>query len=546
MVANLESPELSSDTRQIHLELTVTDRETVTELLRYAAGSAREEFSMAALKVGVLAIRQACGVVDAQSIQEECQKFVDLVGETLRAHANLISGEIGTQLLKYFDPTSGEFNQRLDRLLRRDGELEVLLGKHLNGDGCSLTTTLDKHVGPNSPLLQMLSPDQRKGILAALNEAFEVLLREHCKSIVGQFSLDDKESALSRLVGEISEKNGALRQGLAGDLETIRKEFSLDNEDGALSRLVGRVERANRTILNEFSADNELSALNKLAKLLDSTNKNISDSLSLDEEASPLSRLRREFLAGIEGINKANAEFQEHVRVSLESLKVRREEAARTTTHGLDFQAVVGEFVQNQAQRQGDVYESTEDSTGAIARCKVGDFVVTLGPESAAPDARVVVEAKEDRSYTLKGALTELQKARENRRAQVGVFVFSRESAPAGIEPLSRLGEDILVVWDAKDATTDPYLNAALSLARLIVVQERIASEMTTANIAEMDSAIATISRDLALLDEITKAANSSKTNSENIITKAATLKKRIEVQVESLKEHVEALGRAV
>ena len=278
----------------IHLDLTVTDRETVVELLKYDDESDRDGYALSALKVGVLAIRQACGVVDALSIQEECQKFVNLVGKTLNSHADTLSVQVGTMLAKYFDPSNGEFNQRLDRLIRRDGELETLLGKHLNGDGSSLTNALERHIGPNSPLLQMLSPDQRKGILAALKESVDVVMNDHGKSIAGQFSLDDKDSALSRLVCEITEKNGVLRKDLSTDLDHIRKEFSLDNEDGALARLVDRVERANRTILDEFSADNELSALNKMAKLLDSTNKNIDASLSLDQDKSPLSRLRRE------------------------------------------------------------------------------------------------------------------------------------------------------------------------------------------------------------------------------------------------------------
>jgi len=433
---NHRCTELATSCTEVQLDLTVTDRETVIELLMYEEAPAQEEFALSALKVGVLAIRQACGVVDAQSIQDECQNFVEVVGKTLTGHAESMSGQVEKLLGKYFDPSSGEFHQRLDRLIRRDGELELLLGKHLNGDGSSLTNTLEKHIGPNSPLLQMLSPDQRKGILAALKESLDLVLGEQSKSIVGQFSLDDKESALSRLVAEITEKNGGLRQDLASDLETIRKEFSLDNDEGALSRLVNRVERANRTILDEFSADNELSALNKMAKLLESTNKNIDASLSLDQEKSPLSRLRREILTVIEGMSKANTEFQEQVRVSLESLKVRRVEAARSTTHGLDFQQVVGAYVQQQAQRLGDLFEATEDTTGITGRCKVGDFVVTLGQESAAPDSRIVFEAKEDRSYNLKDALAEMQKARENRQAQVGVFVFSREAAPEGIEPL--------------------------------------------------------------------------------------------------------------
>ena len=332
-------------------------------------------------------------------------------------------------------------------------------------------------------------------------------------------------------------------QVLAGDLETIRKEFSLDNDEGALSRLVNRVERANRMILDEFSADNELSALNKLAKLLESTNKNIDSSLSLDQEKSPLSRLRREILTVIEGMSKANMEFQEQVRVSLESLKVRRAEAARSTIHGLDFQQIVGAYVQQQAQRLGDLFEATEDTTGIIGRCKVGDFVVTMGQESAAPDSRIVFEAKEDRSYNLNDAWAELQKARENRQAQVGVFVFSREAAPEGIEPLSRWDKDVVVVWDAEDPQTDILIKAAISVARMIAVQYRKVSEEATADITEMQAAIDALCRDVGILDEIVKCASAAQNHCEKIVTKAGGLKKKIDANLVELQEHVHGLA---
>ena len=73
--------------------------------------------------------------------------------------------------------------------------------------------------------------------------------------------------------------------------------------------------------------------------------------------------------------------------------------------HGLDFQQVVGCFVGQQVQRLGDLFEATNDSAGRIARCKVGDFLVILGPDSAAPESCIVFEAKQDRSYTQKDAL---------------------------------------------------------------------------------------------------------------------------------------------
>ena len=528
---------------KIRLDLTVTDRETVAELLKYEDESARDDYALSALKVGVLAIRQACGIVDAQSIQQECKRFLDLVGKSLATHADSMTTKVGNLLGKYFDPASGELPQRIDRLVRRDGELESLLGKHLNGDGSVLSLAMEKHIGPSSPFFQMLSPDQRKGILGALKESLELVLGEHGKSLARQFSLDDKDSALSRLVGEITEKNGALRKDLSNDLDHIRKEFSLDNDEGALARLVGRVEKAHRTILSEFSADNEQSALNKMAKLLDSTNKNIDASLSLDQEDSPLCRLRREIVSVVEGMSKANKEFQEQVRVTLESLKVRRAEAARSTTHGLDFQDMVGEFVQQQAQRLGDLFESTDDSAGAISRCKVGDFVVTLGQDSAAPDARIVFEAKEDRSYTLKDALAELQKARENRAAQVGVFVFSRAAAPEGIEPLGRFGNDLVLVWDAEDPQTDIVFRSAISVARMIAVQERKVTDEAAADITEMKQAIDALCRDVSILDDIIKCASAAQNNCEKIVTKAGGLKKKIDSNLSDLQEHVEALA---
>src|SRR5262249_34696837 len=154
----------------------------------------------------------------------------------------------------------------------------------------------------------------------------------------------------------------------------------------------------------------------------------------------------------------------EQVRITLESLKTRRDEAARSTSHGLDFETSAEEFIQQEAQRVGDLFIRTADSAGAIARCKIGDFVIALGPETAAPNGRIVFEAKENKSYAIKDALEELKAARENRQAQVGIFVFSRSTAPSGIEPLNRWGQDILVIWDNEDASTDVYLKAAISM----------------------------------------------------------------------------------
>ncbi|MGP0064778.1 MAG: hypothetical protein ACLQGP_14415, partial [Isosphaeraceae bacterium] len=506
----------------------------------------REDFASSALRVGVLAIKQASGVVDARAIRNEADRLVQILRDSLGQHTTSLSNDLRTILQRYFDPNDGEFPQRVDRLIRRDGELESLLARHLNGDGSTLAQTLETHFGESSPLLQVLSPDHRRGILAALKETVNAVLMDHGKHITGQFSLDDKGSALSRLVCEITDKNGVLQKSLKDDMEKIRKEFSLDHGDGALARLVASVERANKTILAEFSMDDEKSALSRMRSFLEQTNQNIDASLSLDDDDSSLSRLRRELLNVVGELKRGNDDFQRDVRLHLETFQARRQEAARSTTHGFAFEEAAGEFIGDEARRLNDLFEVTKDSSGSISRKKIGDYVAILGAESRAPGARIVFESKEDKSYTVNRAIEDLRVARENRTAQVGVFVWSKSAAPENLEPLTRHGQDILAVWDANDPSSDVILKAAISLARLMAVQERVASEETAADIAEVESCLTTIARELSVLDEINTMANTVKNNGEKIMTKAGSLKRKIEDRIETLTEHVSVLKSAL
>ncbi len=527
---------------EVHLDLIVTDREVVEELRTRSEVAERNGYALAALKVGVLAIRHASGVIDSRAIHEEGERLIFTMKRALEEHTELVSDGVSTILRKYFDPSGGELPQRIDRLVRRDGELEALLNRHVNGDGSTLSQTLQKHLGVTSPLLKLLSPEQQHGLLACLKEALQAVVTNHARYLAGQFSLDDKESALSRLISAITEKNGSLRQDLSKDLGTVQREFSLDHPDGALSRLVTQFKQANQKILDEFSTENSASALVRMLELLKATNDAVASSLTLDDDESPLSRLQRGLMKVVLELKRDNEAFQKEVRSTLESYRARRQEAARSTAHGLDFEDEVCSFLRRESQRLGDEFESTKDLAGAIPRCKVGDCVVTLGAETAAPGVRIVFEAKDDRSYNQKKAHEDLRQARENRCAQVGVFVWARASAPEGMEPLTRWGSDIAVLWDPEDLTTDIFLKAAVSLARLMVVREQKASAQVEADIEAMESAISTIARDAASLEEICTWANTVKTNGEKIFNKVTALRKRIEVQISTLTEHVQCL----
>lgn len=485
----------------IRLALTIREPDVVLELHKYEVGTEREQFAISALRIGVLALRQANGVVDANAVRAEGERLVGSVRELLSSNTTTFLTNVSSTLKSYFDPTEGHFPQRLDRLMKKDGELQTLLATHFDGDESVVARTLLKHIGSDSPLLRLLSPEESKGVVASMGKAVSDTLDLQKSHILQQFSLDDKESALSRLVSQMTGTNGKLREDFGKDVQKLHNEFSLDNECGALSRLVGLMNTANTTIR---------------------------DSLTLDNEKSPLFRLRRELTEVIQKMQESSTAFQEQVKVTLESFKARREEAARSTRHGGEFEEVVGSVLQMESQKSGDIFEETGNSTGVIGHCKMGDHVITLGAESAVPDAKIVVEAKADKSYDLPKALKELEQARKNREAQGSIFVFSKNTAPSGLEPFSRHGKHIVVVWDQDDPATDIFLRVGLSVAKALVIRDNLSDAKSKFNLVALNKALVSIKTDVSALDEISKWATTVKRSGEKILKKAGSLRKKL------------------
>lgn len=67
----------------IRLELDVTDPEVAHELAQRIEGRERDEFAGGALRLGVLALRQASGALDAQTIQREGERLLESVRQLL-------------------------------------------------------------------------------------------------------------------------------------------------------------------------------------------------------------------------------------------------------------------------------------------------------------------------------------------------------------------------------------------------------------------------------------------------------------------------------
>lgn len=490
-----------ADDDALPLLLRVRDPELVRELAAIADPREREALALAALRIGWLSLRTARGQVDAQAVRGEVERMLGELRSGLDAHRTRLQEQLERALREYFDPEGGRFEERVRRLVHDDGELAKVIRSQVAGSDSALARTLAQHVGEGSVLLRTLDPANAEGLVAGITRLVDDSLGAQRQAILGEFSLDNREGALARLVGELTQSHGRLSEALQLRIDAVVKEFSLDAEDSALSRLVHRVERAQQQISAEFT---------------------------LDSETSALARLRREWLAIAERQAEQLGELQKRVEVELAKLTTGRERDARSTAHGTAFEAALLRWLEARALAQGDAFEATGATTGVIRNCKKGDAVVELGPEHRAAGARIAIEAKEDASYTLAKARAEIDEARRNRSASAGVFVHSARSAPEGFPRFHAAGEDVFVVWDLEDPASDVRLEAALGVARALAT--RAGGEHATAvDFGDLERAIRQVEKQLHGLDEIQTSATTIEGSAGRIKERARILRGHLE-----------------
>ncbi|KAB2310674.1 hypothetical protein F8A87_08285 [Betaproteobacteria bacterium SCN2] len=511
-------PDAAEQEPGLRLDLVIDDPEAIAALVAYPEGRERNRFVRTALRIGILALNQAQGRIDAESVRNEGDRLVREMEARLADYRRQTETLLTGTLKEYFDPQNGRFNERVERLVRQDGELEKLMRTQIEQNERALADTLTRHVGEDSVLMQNLSPDESNRFLAALRGHVETTLSTQADAILREFSLDNAEGALARLVRELKDKHGEAADDLKEKIGEVVQEFSLDNEQSALSRLVRRVESAQKQISDEFT---------------------------LDSENSALARLKRELTQMIEAQNKAAQEFQIQVVGALDAMRAKKTAEAASTTHGQDFQQAGFEILQDLATRAGDIAEDTGSTTGLIPRSKVGDAVITLGADNAAAGARIAVEFKEDASYTLKSTLEEIDTARKNRDAGVGLFVHSRRTAPAVLETLARYGNDIIVVWDAEDESSDAYLKAAFMAAKAMAVRARVENAERVADFQAIDKSLTEIQRQAKYLDEIRTWSGTIKNNAEKVIDRVERMQKALDAELDNLGQQVEQLKSA-
>jgi len=480
------------------LTFAVTDPEVLLALSEYPEGPARTHYVATAFKIGVLSLKAARGTLDSDTVRREGDRLMEQLGERLNAWRGRFEERVTGSLSHYFDPAQGVFVERVNRLTNADGELVNVMRSQVKEAEQTLHKVFDQFIGENSDLLRALDPSGDNQLIANLQRTLDGVVQAQNASILSQFSLDNKDGALVRFLAELSTKHGDLNRAMQQNMSDVVAEFSLDKPDSALNRLMSRVEDTQRSLTSELSLDKEDSALKRMYLMLQEHQR----------------------------VNVATAErLAESLNTAVAALQARREEAAKGTRHGLEFEAALGDHLRGLAAAAGDIVEDTGATTGLKPNCKVGDHVITIGPEKVAAGARIVVEAKESASYDLAKTLEEADLARRNRDATVCVFVHSTKTAPDSIPVFQRFGHDLVVRWDAEDSANDVWLQAALMVATALSVRAASHSKQEAASFGKIDSAIERIRKHIEGFEEINTAASSSKKAAEKILDRAERMK---------------------
>ncbi len=287
-----------------------------------------------------------------------------------------------------------------------------------------------------------------------------------------------------------------------------------------------------------FDKNNQAGIAYQIQSLVDEEIGKLNKEWSLDEQQSAFSRLLGMLNEHMSQINTViHHRFDEIKQLQLEQ-QIRKDEALKGTRHGQVFESTLNEALSHLCHAQGHQLEETGEIPGMIKNCKVGDAVVTLSSDHIAANAKIVIEAKQSKTYTVKKALDEIAIGRKNRQADVGIFIMSQHSATTTWPIFQRYDNDLLVVWDAENPETDIYLAAALSLAIALSTKKQYhASDLP--DFVPMQQAVIDLEKQLEGCDEISKLV-------KTIISNGEKIQKRVDLMNEVAKEKIADLYRCI
>ncbi|RLT21358.1 MAG: hypothetical protein DWI31_02420 [Candidatus Aquidulcis sp.] len=359
------------------------------------------------------------------------------------------------------------------------------------------------------------------------------------QSASGSIDVDHVRRAFDKLLTDASESN---KKATAEVEELLRKTFA--NEGGALPATLerflgdkGELALFTKDLFDENRRDSALGKLNTiLGTYFDGDASKLAHLLDPTREASPLSGFRAEIAKRFDDVLLKIVELDA-------SQKAAKGERKKGTAKGADFESrVIAEYTEL-LRATNDEIEGTGGVAGSIPDSKKGDAVITInGRDASASVLRIVVEVK-DKAMTGPAIEKELAEARENRKAEIALMVFSEAAAPAGASPfvISRHGVYCVVDPEAPDVA---ILEAGYRLARISALI-RAKSEGSGADLSAVKDAIDALRSRLDSVKEIKKTLTAIDSTTEKARDELDALRSAIVTEIDRIEEQVRASSAA-
>lgn len=504
--------------------VTIRDcRPEILELYEKLGESQQSQLCVDAWVFGQRAIANARSEAREAQLAEVGQTLLQDMDRELRTALERQEKALCEFMGKYLDPSDGKLTARLDALVSDEGQIAKIMLQHLGPSG-SLAEVLSSQVGKNSALFKLVDPGQASSVVHGLSvELQKVFSSEHDR--LGKM-LDPAapDGLAQRLVHGLREELLKADADRDKQFASMTAALNANDESSLISRLFRETQLAGKNVLEAVNPDRPDSPMAAIKSTLESL---LTKHIKAQEEATKAREERQ-------------GEFERRMLEVAARLENQREADAMSPRGGDTFESAVCTFVEAAVRGGPYVTERSGGRVGIRKNSKKGDQVVRFTAESAFAGAGVVIEAKHEEGYSVPKALAYMEEARENRGAEVGLFVLAANKATPGFGVIARHGRDVLVVWDANDARTDAYLHAALLLALGLAC--RRGAQGDDGDITALKDVELRIVTEIRRLDDIRGKTKTIRTAADNIDTQLNGAEKKLGVLLKKAKSTLAAL----